>query len=160
MHVVHIKDIQNAGLTVMEVLSLLIFNSKFNYCPERYSWKVVSMKSSYTCLAFTVLTYKVSTTLWSRQAGPACGVWKRQCCRAGTLNLVGDCVGPSPHFFLLGQCPTHCVPSSTWGWLDVPELWDLHIGSSRRVTWQAVHSGCPIRNFFHGISWNWAGKWC
>lgn len=41
MQAVHIKDIQNAGLTVMEVLSLLIFNSKFNYCPERYSWKVV-----------------------------------------------------------------------------------------------------------------------
>ena len=32
MHLVHIKEIQNAGLTVMEVPSLLIFNSKFNHC--------------------------------------------------------------------------------------------------------------------------------
>ena len=73
MQAVHIKEIQIAGLTVMEVPSLLIFSSKFNHCLETRSWKVVRILDFYSCLSLTSLTYKVSCTLDPGELGPACG---------------------------------------------------------------------------------------
>lgn len=84
MHAVHIKEVQNAGLTVMEVPSLLIFNSKFNHCLETQSWKVVRILHFYSCISLTSLTYKVSSTIEPGELGPACGGWGWQ----GTLSLL------------------------------------------------------------------------
>lgn len=81
---VHIKEIQNAGLTVMEVPSLLIFNSKFNHCLETQSWKVVRILDFYSCISLTSLAYKVSCTLDPGELGPACGGGGRP----GTLSLL------------------------------------------------------------------------
>lgn len=81
---VHIKEIQNAGLTVMEVPSLLIFNSKFNHCLETQSWKVVRILDFYSCISLTSLAYKVSCTLDPGELGPAGGGGGRP----GTLSLL------------------------------------------------------------------------
>jgi hypothetical protein len=155
-----IWDIQNAGLTVMKILSALLFNAKFNYCRDTVldNWEATdSFLQPFLVLPWLITEHQYHPWIQTAEPclSPAFADWESLVFR-GWHPEPGLRLGDYLSLVLISPFwdslqPTACgVDQMSWGsGSGVAKLFQRN-GWEDRSLW--------LIQFFHRITWNWASR--